>query len=665
MNFIEKKAIRMAKIFAVMALDLCLCVTTVWLAFYLRLGEVIDLTGRVGWEPKYAVFGAVIISVPIFILSGFYQMIFRHSGGRALGTAVLAMTLYGTIYAATFTIYGIEGVPRTIGIIQPILLLFGVGASRLLARYWLAGSEARVLFRPRTGSKVLIYGAGEAGRQLAAGLSNTVGSRVIGFLDDDVHLHGRIINGFRVYNPDQLQEVVPKLAVSGVLLALPSISRTRRNQILRKILDAKVYVRTLPSLSDLVEGKVTVTDLTDLALDDLLPREPHEPNKSLLTNKVTNKVVMVTGAGGSIGSELCRQVATLNPSLVLLCEQNEYALYLLHQDLTFKYPKIADRFVPLLCSVKDARRMNEIMVAWNPSTVYHVAAYKHVPLVELNPVEGILNNTFGTLTTAVTAVKAGVSDFVLISTDKAVRPTNIMGASKRLAEVILQAIANEVAIDGVPRKTKFSMVRFGNVLGSSGSVVPKFREQIKSGGPITLTDPEITRYFMTITEAAQLVIQAGAMAQGGDVFVLDMHEPIKIQDLAIRMIKLSGLTLRDENNPNGDIAIAITGLRDGEKLFEELLIGNNPQTTTHPGIMKATEEFLKWIDLQPKLMQLQGALSVNDVQSVRTLMEELVTGYVPHKTIVDLVFLASDAERSELAAKEIKGVKVNNPMVNP
>jgi FlaA1/EpsC-like NDP-sugar epimerase len=302
--------------------------------------------------------------------------------------------------------------------------------------------------------------------------------------------------------------------------------------------------------------------------------------------------------------------------------------------------------------------MDEIMEAWRPSTVYHVAAYKHVPLVELNPVEGILNNTFGTLTTAVAAVKAGVSDFVLISTDKAVRPTNMMGASKRLAEVILQAIANEVAIEGIPRQTKFSMVRFGNVLGSSGSVVPKFREQIKSGGPITLTDPEITRYFMTITEAAQLVIQAGAMAQGGDVFVLDMHEPIKIHDLAVRM------TLRDENNPNGDIEIAITGLRDGEKLFEELLIGNNPQATTHPGIMKATEEFLAWIDLQPKLMQLQGALSVNDVQSVRALMEELVTGYVPHKTIVDLVFLASDAKRSELVANEIKSVKVNSPMVN-
>jgi FlaA1/EpsC-like NDP-sugar epimerase len=274
-----------------------------------------------------------------------------------------------------------------------------------------------------------------------------------------------------------------------------------------------------------------------------------------------------------------------------------------------------------------------------------VAAYKHVPLVELNPVEGILNNAFGTLTIAVAAVKADVSDFVLISTDKAVRPTNMMGASKRLAEVILQAIANEAAIDEVPRQTKFSMVRFGNVLGSSGSVVPRFREQIKSGGPITLTDLEITRYFMTITEAAQLVIQAGAMAQGGDVFVLDMHEPIKIQDLAVRMIKLSGLTLRDENNPNGDIEIVITGLRDGEKLFEELLIGNNPQATAHPGIMKATEEFLTWKDLQPKLTQLQDALRVNDIQTVRTLMQELVTGYVPHKTIVDLVFLASDAKR--------------------
>lgn len=645
MSFIQKKAMRLVKISAVMAVDLCLCLSTVWLAFYLRLGEVISLSGSVGWEPQYAVLGAVIIALPLFILSGFYQMIFRHSGGRALGTTVLTMTLYGTIYAAIFTIYGVEGVPRTIGIIQPILLLFGVGASRLFARYWLSGSYPHMLFKSKGESKVLIYGAGEAGRQLAAGLSNTAGSRVVGFLDDDIHLHGRIINGVRVYSPDQLKELVIKLGVSGVLLALPSVSRARRNQLLAKILDAKVFIRTLPNLSDLIEGRVTVTDLTDLALDDLLAREPNEPNKNLLNKNVTNQIVMVTGAGGSIGSELCRQVANLNPIKLLLCEQNEYALYELHQDLTTKYPKFADRFVPLLSSVRDSRRMNEIMEAWRPSTVYHVAAYKHVPLVELNPVEGILNNTFGTLTTALAAVKAAVSDFVLISTDKAVRPTNMMGASKRLAEVVLQAIANEREIDGVPRQTKFSMVRFGNVLGSSGSVVPKFREQIKSGGPITLTDPEITRYFMTITEAAQLVIQAGAMAQGGDVFVLDMHEPIKIHDLAVRMIKLSGLTLRDENNPNGDIEIAITGLRDGEKLFEELLIGNNPQATNHPGIMKASEEFLRWIDLQPKLMQLQSDLSVNDVESVRALMEELVTGYVPHKTIVDLVFLASDAKR--------------------
>lgn len=645
MSFIEKKAIRLAKISAVMAVDLCLCLSTVWLAFYLRLGEVISLSGSVDWEPQYAVLGSVMIALPLFIFNGFYQMIFRHSGGRALGTVVLTMTLYGAIYGAIFTIYGIEGVPRTIGIIQPILLLFGVGASRLCARYWLSGGYRRAVFKSRGESKVLIYGAGEAGRQLATGLSNTAGSRVVGFLDDDIHLHGRIINGVRVYNPDQLKGLVIKLGVSGVLLALPSISRARRMELLEKILDAKVFIRTLPNLSDLIEGRVRATDLTDLALDDLLAREPHELNNNLLAQNVTNQIVIVTGAGGSIGSELCRQIANLNPIKLLLCEQSEYALYKLHQDLTAKYPKFTDRFVPLLSSVRDSRRMNEIMATWRPSTVYHVAAYKHVPLVELNPVEGILNNAFGTLTIAVAAVKADVSDFVLISTDKAVRPTNMMGASKRLAEVILQAIANEVAIDEVPRKTKFSMVRFGNVLGSSGSVVPRFREQIKSGGPITLTDAEITRYFMTITEAAQLVIQAGAMAQGGDVFVLDMHGPIKIKDLAVRMIKLSGLTLRDENNPNGDIEIVITGLRDGEKLFEELLIGNNPQATAHPEIMKATEEFLTWKDLQPKLTQLQGALMVNDVQTVRTLMQELATGYVPHRTIVDLVSLASDAKR--------------------
>lgn len=638
-NLAAIKLPRIVKILVVFLVDVCLCVSTVWIAFYLRLGEAIDLTDDVVWKPMYAVYGSLLISIPIFIASGFYQAVFRHSGWRALTTILLALSLYGALFLAVFMFLGIDGVPRTIGIIQPILLLLGVGASRLIARFWLSGVYL-TLFKPATTSRVLIYGAGVAGRQLASGLSSNREMKVVGFLDDNVHLHDRMMNGVHVYRPTDLSDLVKRLNVSDVLLAMPSLNRSRRNQIIRNMLDTQVSVRTLPSLTDLVQGKVNVSDITDLDLDDLLVREPHEPDQQLLIKNTTGKVVMVTGAGGSIGSELSRQIAALEPSKLLLCEQNEYALYALHQELTAKYPQFSNALVPLLASVRDQRRMDEIMMAWIPSTVYHAAAYKHVPLVELNPVEGILNNAYGTLVTTLAALKAGVSDFVLISTDKAVRPTNIMGASKRLAELVLQAISHEGVIDNELKKTRFSMVRFGNVLGSSGSVVPKFREQIRNGGPITLTHPEITRYFMTITEAAQLVIQAGAMAQGGDVFVLDMHEPIKIKELAIRMVTLSGLTVCDQDNPDGDIEIVVTGLRDGEKLFEELLIGNNPVSTKHIGIMKANEEYISWADLRPKLDQLEQALLVNDIELVRSIMQDLVGGYVPHEKIVDLIYTA-------------------------
>ena len=630
---------RTAKIVFVFFVDLSLCISTVWMAFYLRLGEVINFSGSEGWRPLYAVYGALLIAIPIFVVSGFYRAIFRHSGWRALTKIVMALMLYGFIYLTVFMIVGVDGVPRTIGIIQPILLLLGVGASRVIARFWLIEAYA-TLFRSSAKARVLIYGAGIAGRQLASGLSNSSDMQVVGFLDDSVHLHGRLMNGVLVYSPDDLVSLVKRLRVGGVLLAMPSLNRNLRNTILKRMLGIPVFVRTLPSLTDLVQGKVSVSDITDLDLDDLLAREAHSPDQLLLSKSIDNKTVMVTGAGGSIGSELSRQIAGLNPKKILLCEQSEYALYTLHQELLTKHPNFSEKFVPLLASVRDFRRMTEIMTAWLPDTVYHAAAYKHVPLVEINPVEGVFNNALGTLATTLAALNAGVSDFVLISTDKAVRPTNMMGASKRLAELILQAIAHESDVGNVRRKTIFSMVRFGNVLGSSGSVVPKFREQIRNGGPITLTHPDITRYFMTISEAAQLVLQAGAMAQGGDVFVLDMHEPIKIKELAIRMIKLSGLTVCDQDNPSGDIEIKVTGLRDGEKLYEELLIGNNPETTSHSGIMKACEEFYTWAHLKPKLGELEQALLENDIKLVRSLMQGLVTGYVPHEKIVDLVFSA-------------------------
>jgi FlaA1/EpsC-like NDP-sugar epimerase len=389
---------------------------------------------------------------------------------------------------------------------------------------------------------------------------------------------------------------------------------------------------------ELAQGKVTTSDLRDLDIDDLLGRESVAPNHILLGKNITDKVVLVSGAGGSIGSELCRQIMQLAPKELLLIEQSEFALYEIHQELHQKFENTSIRLVPLLASVRDAERMREIMSTWKPDTVYHAAAYKHVPLVEHNPAEGVKNNVIGTLTIARAAAEHQVADFVLISSDKAVRPTNIMGASKRLAEMVLQGLAGNVS------STKFTMVRFGNVLGSSGSVVPKFRQQIRDGGPVTLTHADVTRYFMTIPEAAQLVIQAGAMAKGGDVFVLDMGEPVKIMNLARRIIELSGLTVRDDANPDGDIEIEVTGLRPGEKLYEELLIGDNPQPTSHPRIMKAREDCLPWSELEQKLQSLQMALDVNDVAVVRAMLQQLVSGYQPSGEIVDWVHLEQEAD---------------------
>ena len=641
---------RVVKRLVVLAVDASLCILTVWLAFYLRLGEFAALSGPAMW----AAIASVLIALPIFIVSGLYRAIFRYSGWPAQMTVTKATAVYGLIFAAVYTAIGINGVPRTIGLIQPMLLLLTVGATRALARFWLGGmyqSQLKLAALP----KVLIYGAGSAGRQLAAAMANSHEMRVVGFVDDDDRLHGHVLNGLSIYGPTDLTSLAESLGISDVLLALPSASRNRRNEILSQMRQAKVSIRTLPSVTELAQGKVSVSDLRELDIDDLLGREPVMPNHILLGKNTAGKVVLVTGAGGSIGSELCRQIMALNPGVLLLIEQSEFALYAIHQELVGKLSESAGpvtRLVPLLASVRDEYRLREIMSTWSPDTVYHAAAYKHVPLVEHNPVEGIRNNVLGTLTTAKVAAEQGVTDFVLISTDKAVRPTNVMGASKRLAEMVLQALSGAELTscrntDGKSRTT-FSMVRFGNVLGSSGSVVPKFRQQIRDGGPISLTHPEITRYFMTIPEAAQLVIQAGAMAKGGDVFVLDMGQPVRIIDLARRMIELSGLTLCDEENPQGDIAIEITGLRPGEKLYEELLIGENPKPTSHTRIMKAQEDFLSWPILEENLHALTLALNVNDIEAVRCLLEHLVSGYEPNSEIVDWVFMAQNTKLSEV-----------------
>jgi FlaA1/EpsC-like NDP-sugar epimerase len=569
--------------------DVVLCLATVAVAYYLRLGHWAFPEGT-QWL-SYA--GALLLAIPLFISFGLYRAIFRYAGWGALMAVVRACAVYGAIYSAVFMALGVVGVPRTIGIIQPILLFLSVGASRAVTRYWLGGGY-HALMRVGAQRRVLIYGAGSAGRQLAAGLATSDEMHVVGFVDDDVTLQGSVLNGKMIYAPDGLDKVITKLDVADLLLAIPSASRSRRNEILELVRPTHATIRTLPGLADLAHGRVTVNDLRELDIEDLLGRDAVAPNQLLLAKNIADKTVLVSGAGGSIGSELCRQILQLRPKALLLVEQSEFNLYTIHQELEQLSANVdleGIELVPLLGSVQDEARIDGILGAWKPDTIYHAAAYKHVPLVEFNPAEGVRNNVFGTLNMAQLAKKHAVRDFVLISTDKAVRPTNIMGATKRVAEQILQALAAEGG------DTRFSMVRFGNVLGSSGSVVPLFRRQIKAGGPITITHEDITRYFMTIPEAAQLVIQAGAMATGGEVFVLDMGDPVKIVDLAERMIELSGLSLRNEANPDGDIEIAVVGLRPGEKLYEELLIGDNPEFTSHTRILRARDRFAHWDEL--------------------------------------------------------------------
>ncbi len=637
---------RAAKRLLALTVDAGLCVLTVWLALLLRLERWVILEGPYWW----AVAGSLVLALPLFVRFGLYRAIFRYSGTPAMMAVARAVTLYGACYATLFTLVGVHGVPRTVGLIQPLLLLLAVGASRALARYWLGGIYHGLLNRRHDElPRVLVYGAGSAGRQLVRALSHSREMQVVGFVDDDARLHGGTLLGLPVYRPDQLAERVRVLKVSDVLLAIPSASRQRRNEILELMRDAQVAVRTLPGLVDLAQGKVHVSDLRELDIDDLLGRAAVPPDPGLLARNIAGKVVLVTGAGGSIGSELCRQIVAAAPATLLLVERNEFALYGIHRDLLQRLADGAGAVcvVPLLASVGSERRMTEIMATWRPHTVYHAAAYKHVPLVEHNPAEGVRNNVFGTLLAAQVAQRHGVADFVLVSTDKAVRPTNVMGASKRLAEMALQALAAAPAGDssgGADEKsgtpgggTRFSMVRFGNVLGSSGSVVPLFRQQIRDGGPITLTHADITRYFMTIPEAAQLVLQAGAMAAGGEVFVLDMGEPVRIIDLARRMVELSGLRVRDARDPDGDIAIETVGLRPGEKLFEELLIGDNPLPTQHPRIMKARDEFLPLSVLAERLDALSAALEDNDVPLIRRLLQQLVPGYRPEGDVSDWV----------------------------
>jgi len=609
------------------------------LAVDLHLEGLVSLSAMHLW----LTLGCAALAVPIFSAHGLYRAIFRYAGLEVLFSLNKALALYAVVYAVIFTGVGIDGVPRAVGLIQPMIFAFLIMGSRLYLRYWLGGIGLKR--KLKQAKPVLIYGAGSAGRQLATSIYQSTELWAVGYVDDDDRLRGQVLNGIPIYAPQDLPNVVKTKGVAEIYLALPSATRQRRNEILSELKSLSLKVLTLPGLMDLASGKVSVTDLKELEIEDLLGREPVPPNPLLIAKSITGKVVMVTGAGGSIGSELCRQILRANPAALLLVEASEFALYQVEQELrglgdgdeqplnTPNAVKITTQVIALLGNVTDEKRMGDIMRAWRPDTLYHAAAYKHVPLVEHNPAEGVRNNVLGTLVPARLALSFGVRSFVLVSTDKAVRPTNIMGTTKRIAEMGLQALAQEARDQG--SRTCFSMVRFGNVLGSSGSVVPLFRKQIANGGPVTLTDERVTRYFMTIPEAAQLVIQAGAMAGGGDVFVLDMGESVKIVDLARRMIELSGRSVRDADNPGGDIAIEVTGLRPGEKLYEELLIGDSPSPTHHPLIMRAHEEFLPQVQYLALLEELMALVERNDVAQMRQLMGRLVPGYSPEGGVVD------------------------------
>ena len=609
---------RSVKRIIVFFVDTCICVLATWLAFFLRLDEFVTID-RFG----LAALLSVSIGLPIFASFGLYRAIFRYAGWAATIAVGRAMLLYGLMYATIVIAVSIEGVPRTVGVIQPIVLFFGVSGIRLCARYWLGGlylSRIQSGERPR----VMIYGAGVAGRQLASGLASGNELQVVGYFDDDSRLVGRSLDGFKIFSPDDCSELIYSKGVTHVLLAMPSISRVRKQQIVEALAQYGVFVKTLPSVSDIATGRVTVNEIRDLDIDELLCRDVVEPDQELLEKRVSNKTVLVTGAGGSIGSELCRQILILRPKILILFEVNEFSLYTIHSALISSISSKHILIVPLLGSVQDSNSVRNMFSKWSIDTIFHAAAYKHVPLVEDNFIEGSKNNVFGTLNLANSAIDCGVSDFVLVSTDKAVRPTNVMGATKRLSEMILQALDEQRLSD-----IRFSIVRFGNVLESSGSVIPRFRSQIRAGGPVTVTHPEVNRFFMTIPEAAQLVIQASALAKGGDVFILEMGQPIKILELAKKMIALSGLTEKTLMQPDGDIEIEIIGLRPGEKLYEELLIDEKAESTSHPKISRATESFMPWKELQEQLVIFQGALDNNDVNASFSVLNRLVKEFKP------------------------------------
>lgn len=634
--------------------DVVLVWIALWMAFVVRLGidEIINPLRDHTW----LFLCAPVIAIPLFVRFGLYRAVLRYFGNDALIEIVKAVSLSALILGVVVYWYSNHQnvVPRSIVFNYWWLSLLLIGGLRLAMRQYFLGdwftAAQHVPFTNRDNGlpKVAIYGAGAAGNQLVAALRMGRAMRPVAFIDDDSSIADRVISGLQVYKPKHIQRMIDATGAQEILLAIPSANRGRRREILGYLEGFPLHVRSVPGFMDLASGRVKVDDIQEVDIGDLLGRDAVPAQGDLLEHCIKAQVVLVTGAGGSIGSELCRQILALRPSTLLLFEHSEFNLYSIMSELEQRIAResLPVKLVSILGSVRNQDKLLDVMKTWRVDTVYHAAAYKHVPMVEHNIAEGVLNNVIGTLNTAQAALQAGVANFVLISTDKAVRPTNVMGSTKRLAEMTLQALSRELApvlfadASNVSRvnKTRFTMVRFGNVLGSSGSVIPLFHKQIQLGGPLTVTHPKITRYFMTIPEAAQLVIQAGSMGQGGDVFVLDMGEPVKIVELAEKMIHLSGLSVRSEKNPHGDIAIEFTGLRPGEKLYEELLIGDNVAATLHPMIMTASEDYLSWDVLKARLVELLAAVEQDDYSRVRQLLRETVSGYTPDGEIVDWIY---------------------------
>ncbi len=631
---------RETKASILISVDIFFSIFALWLAFSLRLGEI--------YQPKGDIWILFVISpalaIPLFLKFGLYRAIIRYIGGRVLWVIFQSVTLYSLIFTVVVFQTGIGLVPRTVPPLNWLVLLLFVGGSRFIARWWLADTYAQLggnVAKECCIKNVIIYGAGSAGVQLASALECGQDFKPVAFVDDDKLLQKQKVNGLRIYPITSLSYLIERHGVADILLAIPSASRGRRSQIIRLLEPYPIHVRSVPGMSDIALGKIKFDELQEVDIADLLGRDTVAPDLTLFHANIARKVVMVTGAGGSIGSELCRQILNLKPAKLILFESNEFALYTINKELELasQNKKLVDDFkiIGILGSVVDSDRVEKVCKAFAIETIYHAAAYKHVPMVEQNPGEAVKNNIFGTLNVAQAAINSKVETFVLISTDKAVRPTNTMGATKRFAELVLQGLSLDKT-----HATRFIMVRFGNVLGSSGSVIPLFREQIARGGPVTVTDSRIIRYFMTIPEAAQLVIQAGAMGRGGDVFVLDMGEPIRIEDLAKRMIKLSGLEVKDEQNPDGEIEILYTGLRPGEKLYEELLIGDNVSDTSHSRILRAEEEVIGWNELNAQIERLQKVLEEDDFIEMRAILKQTVSGFVPQCEVNDLLWKVDD-----------------------